>query len=413
MRSPLRWRARLSSLPPTSGGTPPTCSDSTFDVAAGANAPDKGYNGYTARVPVLDTQTLITNGEMLADCSDLRVLYYDGLAWQELPRHVLGCNTATTDIRFMLSADIPASTSDDNYYIYYGNPAPAALPAMSETNVYLWYDDASIDRSGQYTRGRVDNWHGSGWDNSLVWNPAGYYTYNTGDNFTSGYRRAIDERDVYIEAEAYITGCFNVNNTSGVLARGIINNGTLGGESSNHYYASNRGHYPGCSGPGGYSHDGDIIERSRTITSVDGPNPPAITPNQWRRQGLAAWLTGPTNLSFWDEDNTANWAALAYPDGANLQVAGTDTNNQSTGRGFAAVMTAQETARFAQRRNATLHRSGTRHDVDGGSPATRIAVTENPAHGLRPGQPGCQPKSDPGKLGRLHDYGAKLGRRQR
>ena len=156
-----------------------------IDVAVGGNSPDKGYAGYTARIISLDTQSLIVAGEMLADCSDLRITYYDGLAWQELPRHVLNCNSASTDIRFMLAADIPANGSDDNYYLYYNNAAPAAVLPLTTTNVYLWYDDASIDRSGQYVRGRIDNWHGSGWDDSLAWNAAGYYTYDNGE--CSGY----------------------------------------------------------------------------------------------------------------------------------------------------------------------------------------------------------------------------------
>jgi uncharacterized repeat protein (TIGR01451 family) len=323
-----------------------------IDVTTGANSPDKGYSGYTSRIASLDTATLIAAGDMQADCSDLRITYYNGLGWQELPRHVLNCNTATTDVRFMLVTDIPASSSDDNYYLYYSNSAPAALPAMSTTNVYLWYDDASVDRSGQYVHGRVDNWHGSGWDDSLAWNAAGYYTYDNGDNFTSGYRRAIDERDVYIEAESYHVGCYQLNITTGVMVRGIIQSGTGGGESSNHYYASNRGEYPGCS-VGGYGHDGDIAEDNRATTAVDGPNPPDIVANQWRRQGLAAWLTGPTNLAFWDEDLSANWSALGFPSAANLHVSGTDANNENAGRGFAAYMTAQDNARV---RNILMRR---------------------------------------------------------
>lgn len=315
-----------------------------IDVAVGANTPDKGYAGYTARVISLDTQALIAAGEMQADCSDLRITYYDGLAWQELPRHVLNCNSVSTDVRFMLAADIPASSNDDNYYLYYDNPAPAALPVVTTTNVYLWYDDASIDRSGQYVHGRIDNWHGSGWDDSLAWNAAGYYTYDNGDNFTSGYRRAIDERDVYAEAEWFHTGCYPFNITTGVLVRGIIQSGTGGGESSNHYYASNRAEYPGCRASG-YTHDGDIVEDNRPTTAVDGPNPPDLIANQWRRQGLAAWLTGSTNLAFWDEDLSANWAALGFPSAANLHVAGTDVANENTGRGFAAIMTAQDQGR--------------------------------------------------------------------
>ncbi|MDX1516121.1 MAG: hypothetical protein R3288_04740 [Woeseiaceae bacterium] len=321
------------------------------DVRTGANVPDKGYNGYTARIAALDTLSLIAAGDMQSDCSDLRVLFFDGLAWQELPRHVLNCNNVATDVRFMLAADIPANAGDDNYYVYHGNPAPAALPAMTPTNVYLWYDDATIDRSGSYVRGRIDNWHGNGWDNSLAWNPGGFYTYTNGDNFTSGYRRAIDERDVYVEAEFFHIGCFPFNITTGVLVRGIILGGTLGSETSNHYYASNRGQYPGCNATG-YSHDGDIVKNQRPNVAINGPNPPAIVPNVWRRQGLAAWLTSPTNLAFWDEDLSLNWAAPGFPSNANLQVSGSDASD-NPGRGFAAVMTAQDDARV---RNILMRR---------------------------------------------------------
>ncbi len=322
-----------------------------IDVTTGANVPDKGYVGYTARIATLDTQALIAAGDMQADCSDLRMTYYDGISWQELPRHVINCDSPNTDIRFAIVVDIPASGNDDNYYLYYNNSSPAALPALTTTNVYLWYDDASIDRSGSYIRGRIDSWHGNGWDNSLAWNAGGYYTYDNGDNFTSGYRRDVDERDIYVEAEFYHTGCYPFNITTGVLSRGIIQSGTLGSEQSIHYYASNRGEYPGCSAAG-YTHDGDIVTGSRTVTAVDGPNPPDIVANVWRRQGLAVWLINPTNGAYWDEDISANWAALGYPSGANLQVSGSDANDDE-GRGFAAVMTAQDQARV---RNILMRR---------------------------------------------------------
>ena len=319
-------------------------------VGVGAIAPDKGYAGYTARIAAFNTQALVASGDLRADCADLRIAYYDGLGWQDLPRHVIGCNTTTTDVRFALAADIPAGSSDDNYYAYFGNPTPSPAAAVTETNVYLWFDDASIDRSGSYVRGRVDNWHGSGWDNSLVWNPAGYYSYDNGDNFTSGYRRGVDERDVYIEAEFFHTGCYQLNITTGLLVRGSTQ-GSSGNESSNSYYASNRGEYPGCT-TNGYTHDGDIVVRNRPTTAVNGPNPPDVVPNTWRRQGLAVWQTSPNSLAFWDEDNSTAWSALGYPSNANLHVAGTHSSNVSS-RGFAAVMTAQDRARL---RNVLIRR---------------------------------------------------------
>ena len=321
-------------------------------VATGAVAPDKGYVGYTARVPAFDTAALIAAGEMRTDCADLRILFFDGSTWIELPRQVLNCNTANTDIRFALQANIAANGSDDNYYLYTNNSAPPALPAVTETNVYLWYDDATVNRSANYVRGRIDAWHGTGWDNSLVWNPAGYYSYDNGDNFTSGYRIPVDERDVYAEAEFFHTGCYQLNITTGMIVRGIIGSGSGGSESSSHYYASNRGEFPtGCTAAG-YSHDGDIMDTNRNTITVDGPNPGDLLANTWRRQGLAAWQVNPTNLAFWDEDLSSNWAALGFPSTANLQTSGSDTTDYE-GRGFAGFMNAQDVARV---RNILIRR---------------------------------------------------------
>ena len=327
------------------------------DVNTGAIAPDKGYDGYTVRIPALDTAALIAAGDMQADCSDLRLVYYDGFTWTELPRHVIGCDTAQTDIRFMLTADIAASGLDDNYYLYHDNPAPGPLPAVNETNVYLWYDDATLDRSGAYVRGRIDPWHGTGWDDSLRFR-GNSYRYDNGSNFSSGYRRNVDERDVYIEAEFRHDRCYAPNITTGLMVRGAITSGVAGSESSDNYYASNRSEFPNqgtgrnCT-PGGYAHDGSIVKNERSNVVVSATNPPDIARNRWRRQGLAAWSAAPTNLAFWDEDDTGSWSALGYPAAANLQVAGTDGVNDNTNRGFAAVMTAQERGRL---RNILIRR---------------------------------------------------------
>jgi len=309
-------------------------------LSTGPNDPDKGYAGYTARIPAFDTGALVAAGKLQADCDDLRVVRFDGASWSEVDRHVLGCDATATDIRFMLQADIAPSSSDTSYFLYYGNPSAGAPAPLGTGNVYLWYDDATVDRSGSYVRGRVDPWHGSGWDDSLVWNPAGYYVYDNGDNFTSGYRRALDERDVYVEAEFFHTGCYPVNMTSGVLVRGIVDSGSGGSEQSDHYYASNRGHQDACGS--GYAEDGDIFETDRTVAAVDGPNPPAIAVGQWRKQALAAWQVNPTELKFWDAD--AGWAAPGWPGAGELLASGSDADDYE-GRGFVALMTAQDQAR--------------------------------------------------------------------
>ncbi len=315
-------------------------------VATAAVVPDQGYDGYTVRIGALDTATLVATGQLRSDCRDLRVLYYTGTVWQDLPRHLLGCNTSASDIRFQLPVALAGNANDDNFYLYYGNPAAGPAAAVTTTNVYRWYDDVSTNRIGSYTRGRIDPWHGSGWDDSLVYDAGGFYRYTTGDNFSSGYRLALDERDVLVEAEFFHVNCFPFNMTTGLMVRGIIASGSGGSESSNHYYASNRGEspQPGCNNAGGYGHDGAIMRRQRGQIAVAGSNPPDIVPNVWRRQALAAWSVNPTQLRFWDEDFTASWAALAYPAASNLRVSGSDGNDVE-GRGFVAVMTAQDDAR--------------------------------------------------------------------
>ena len=321
-------------------------------VTTGANSPDKGYQAYTLRISGVDTAALVAAGEMQANCEDLRITYFDGTAWQELDRHVLDCNTTATDIRFASPIDLVASANEDNFYLYYSNASAAAAAPLTTTNVYLWFDDATVDRLSDYDTGRGDPFHGTLWDNSLSWNAAGYYEYDTGDNFTSTYRRPVDERDVYTEVEFNHSGCYNLNMTTGIIVRGI-STGAGATEASTHHYTSNRGHQGGggCN-TGGYGHDGDILEDNRNMTVVNGANPPAIVRNQWRRQGLAAWDVNSTNLEFWDEDDSAAWNALGYPDSGNSHVAGTDATDNE-GRGYAGFLTAQDIARV---RNVLIRR---------------------------------------------------------
>ena len=217
-------------------------------VTTGSLTPDKGYQDYTVRLATYDTASLVTAGELQSNCEDLRLIYWNGAMNTEIPRHLIDCNSTTTDIRFAIQTAQTASSSDAGYYLYYNNAIAGAPPPVTPTNVYLWYDDVSVNRFSSYTTGRGDNWHGSAGQNTFVYNANGYYTYNTGDNRTNSFRIGVDERDVYVEAEFYHTACYPLNMTTGVIARGIIASGTGDGESSNHYYATSRGHNSACGG---------------------------------------------------------------------------------------------------------------------------------------------------------------------
>ncbi len=138
-------------------------------TTTGANSPFNGYDGYTVRVTGFDTATEITQGDMQADGDDLRVLRWDGAAWNEVPREIRGLNTADTHVIFKLRTDIAASRSDDNHYFAYGNPSAGTPEALNTTNVYLWWDDAAADRESRYVQGRVDETAlGSDWANSIA-----------------------------------------------------------------------------------------------------------------------------------------------------------------------------------------------------------------------------------------------------
>ena len=77
----------------------------------------------------MDTLSLVSSGKMLSNGSDLRIVYWSGDSWVELDRDVINVNSISTQIWFNTQAAIPANGSDNNYYIYYGNPNAGNPPA--------------------------------------------------------------------------------------------------------------------------------------------------------------------------------------------------------------------------------------------------------------------------------------------
>ncbi len=88
----------------------------------------------------LDTASMVLSGKLMSNGNDFRVLYKSGGSWAELNREVDSVNTSSTQVWFETQAQIPANSSDNNYYVYYGNPS-AVNPPANKNNVYLWFDD--------------------------------------------------------------------------------------------------------------------------------------------------------------------------------------------------------------------------------------------------------------------------------
>ena len=262
-------------------------------VTTGANDPSGGYDGYTVRLTGYDTASLVSAGKMRGDCNDLRVVQWEtsSSAWTELNRDIISCDSASTEVSFQLQVDIAASSSDANYYLYYGNAVAGAGP-NNLSSVYLWYDSAGTDQMSSYTLGRADDWHGTGYSAFSHSVPNLSYVNDTNDNFTGSIRWAVSERDAYIEAEFSHLGCYLSNMTAGLTGRYVVNSGVGATEESVHYYASNRSHQAACGA--GYTDDGDTMKNARGTLAIDGTDPAAIAINQWRKQGLAVWSINPT-----------------------------------------------------------------------------------------------------------------------
>jgi hypothetical protein len=313
-----------------------------LEVTPGDVQPARGYAGYTVRLAPLDPSALTGLRE---GCGDLRVAAFDGVRWLERPRHLLGCGTGELDLRFALPVDLAGRTAWREAYLYYDREAPPPPPAATADAVYLWWDDGAADLRADYTRGRMDAWQGSSHRDSIAWDPAGGYRFDTGDDGQDSLRRAVDERDVLVEAEWLHTGCYTNNMQSSVCARVRIASGTGAAESADHYYCTSRGQNPMCNDNDQGIYDGDIVKSDNERIALQGlDDPPPIVVGQWRKQALAVFGAGPTQLRFWDA--AASWPGLATPPGDALQATGQDADGDHQGAGAAGVMMTQDIGRF-------------------------------------------------------------------
>lgn len=165
-------------------------------IPAGSAAIPTNYS-----VPlILDHAALVTAGKSQADGDDVRVLYRNGTGWLELDRALdanSGWDAASTKIWFKLQAAIAATTSDNNYYLYYGN-AGAANPPANRSNIYLFFDD--------FEGGNLNKWTiASGlWQVATDQPRTGTYSLKypaeaAADTHIDA-NPALDEADVYFEA---------------------------------------------------------------------------------------------------------------------------------------------------------------------------------------------------------------------
>jgi len=189
--------------------------------------------GYSVCV-TMDTASLVSAGKMLSSGNDLRVVYRSTSGWIELDRHLTNMNTTSTQVWFRTQAVIGASpATDDNYYMYYGNPSATSSPA-NKSNVYVWFDDFSTNTLANYDKAKWVDIQGAANEyvlptydavNERVW-------FDTGDNYASDmYPVGVAEADFLIEVDFWANGSYPTDATIALVGR-LENPGT----SSTHYY---------------------------------------------------------------------------------------------------------------------------------------------------------------------------------
>ncbi|KPJ58334.1 MAG: hypothetical protein AMJ46_14325, partial [Latescibacteria bacterium DG_63] len=99
--------------------------------------------GYPIKL-TFDHASLYIDGKSQIDGDDIRIVYWNGSSWTELDRTLFNNNLTNSDwnlsnttILFKAQADIPAGTSENNYYIYYGNPGASGPPTNTLSSRYF------------------------------------------------------------------------------------------------------------------------------------------------------------------------------------------------------------------------------------------------------------------------------------
>ena len=103
----------------------------------------------------LDTAALIGNGQMQADCDDLRMVAAPGLIPVEIDRVVENCNSTQTVVWFALQRPVNASGQDMAYTLYYGN-STASTPPANGMKVFLFFEDWEQGTTHWITAGGLD-----------------------------------------------------------------------------------------------------------------------------------------------------------------------------------------------------------------------------------------------------------------
>ena len=312
-----------------------------INVSTGANTPYNNYSGYTVQF-ALD----MTAGDFKGDGSDLRVVFWNGTDHIQLDREILDPGSSSARVRFMLQQNISAHSIDTSYYMYYNNPSAGAAPS-NNSQVYLWYDNASRNREDEYVQGGVDDsGHGSGaWQDSITYDTLnGGYTFYTDDNFADSLRpKNLLERDVYVEYEGYQTNAFSNDMTSGPIIRLQLIGGSGGSERSDHFYFYTMAYSTFENSE--YNYHDDIVEDERDNVVIEYGVLGKFPRQTWVRLGIASWGVNPTYLKAFYDNESGGWDGFRF--------SGSDGSDDNENAGQCGLWVQQDAGRL---RNIVVRR---------------------------------------------------------
>jgi hypothetical protein len=105
-----------------------------LSVGPGKSLPEN----YTVNMSI-NTALLVSQGKMLRNCSDLRIVYWNGIDNVQLDRiNQSACNRSATKIIFRLQRGFSGQSTD--YFVYYGNRSVRA-PPQNRSKVYAFYEE--------------------------------------------------------------------------------------------------------------------------------------------------------------------------------------------------------------------------------------------------------------------------------
>lgn len=138
---------QLSAPQPQASAAPPGDWSSSYahkrliNIDASTSAVPAGY-----QIDVtFDHGALVAAGQSLASGNDVRVVYWSGQTYTEVDRVLAvgsSWNSSATKIYFKSINGLAASSTNTDFYLFYGNPAAGSPPA-DPNNVYDLYEDWS------------------------------------------------------------------------------------------------------------------------------------------------------------------------------------------------------------------------------------------------------------------------------